>query len=209
MTLVVDHSSKSMLGPPRSFKTCHPIFVDELFPTSDFPIQSIIFLHRGEIIAKQWYYRLQPSMANASPAASILAPRSDELAKMLVKANCMYWGCSLMKMVYQFIRSCSKHKENPTELPPPKLPRLCMVYSAIAVPLVPSLKGAVYLLEEQIDGDFVKYINNNNASPRPGLNDQQQLITEFLCFVQHVQYNISHGLAFLSDFQGIYFIFRS
>ncbi|EGO02426.1 hypothetical protein SERLA73DRAFT_69939 [Serpula lacrymans var. lacrymans S7.3] len=57
-SLTVDYSSKSMLGPPGSFKTCHPVLVDELFPTPAFPIQTIIFLHGGDIVAKQWYYRL-------------------------------------------------------------------------------------------------------------------------------------------------------
>ncbi|EGO26093.1 hypothetical protein SERLADRAFT_435939 [Serpula lacrymans var. lacrymans S7.9] len=70
----------------------------------------------------------------------------------------------LSKMIYQFI-SNSNRKEGPTELPPPTVPRLRMVHSAIAVPVVPSLKSAVYLLEERIEADFVKYINNNSASP--------------------------------------------
>ncbi|EGO02427.1 hypothetical protein SERLA73DRAFT_47425, partial [Serpula lacrymans var. lacrymans S7.3] len=138
---------------------------------------------------------------SASPSGRKRLAIKDELAKMLVEANCMYWGCSLMKIVYQFI-SNSNCKEGLTELPPPTVPRLCMVYSTIAVPVVPSLKSAVYLLEERIEGDFVKYINNNSASPRPGLNNKQKLIAEFLCFTQRVQYHLSHGLAFLSDFQG-------
>ncbi|CAK5276740.1 unnamed protein product [Mycena citricolor] len=60
-----------------------------------------------------------------------------------------------------------------------------------------------YLLEELIGtGKFVKYINNNSATPVASLSPDRRSLAEFLCFTQHVQYEQTDGLVFLSDLQG-------
>ncbi|EGN91593.1 hypothetical protein SERLA73DRAFT_157503 [Serpula lacrymans var. lacrymans S7.3] len=146
------------------------------------------------------------AITNSMSSGRKLLAFKDELAKMLVEANCMYWGTSLMSIVYQFIASCPVCNKDPSELPPPEIPCLCMVQFAIVVPIKPSLKSAVYLLEKKIGGKFVKYINNNSAAPWAWLNNDKLLIAKFLCFAQYVQYNLSHGLIFLSDFQGAGFL---
>ncbi|KIK31948.1 hypothetical protein CY34DRAFT_102475, partial [Suillus luteus UH-Slu-Lm8-n1] len=61
---------------------------------------------------------------------------------------------------------------------------------------------AIYLVEEKIHGRFVKYINNNSAVPADSLQGREVVIGLFLCFVQHVQYQLTNSMVYLSDFQG-------
>ncbi|EGO04957.1 hypothetical protein SERLA73DRAFT_68611 [Serpula lacrymans var. lacrymans S7.3] len=60
---------------------------------------------------------LEPVMGAQSKEVTF----KDELAKMLIEANCMYWGTNLMKIVYQFIASCPVRNKDPSELPPPEI----------------------------------------------------------------------------------------
>lgn len=63
-----------------------------------------------------------------------------------------------------------------------------------------------FLVEELINetqGDFCKFIHNTSAKPIPGADDPDYPVAIFLCFVQHVQWTKTGGLAFVSDFQGV------
>ncbi|KAG1867019.1 hypothetical protein C8R48DRAFT_747472 [Suillus tomentosus] len=112
--------------------------------------------------------------------------REDELEKTLDEVNCLYWGTSLLGMVYTFIDEMLKTGN---------LPRLRLVCAALAIPDDPNNDlGANYLIEERISGKFVKYINNNSG--------REAVIGLFLCFVQHVQYHLTNNMVYLSDFQG-------
>ncbi|CAK5278830.1 unnamed protein product [Mycena citricolor] len=51
-------------------------------------------------------------------------------------------------------------------------------------------------------GKFIKFINNNSALPVASLDPELHPITVFLCFTQHVQYEHTGKLVFLSDLQG-------
>ncbi|EGN95037.1 hypothetical protein SERLA73DRAFT_77051 [Serpula lacrymans var. lacrymans S7.3] len=113
---------------------------------------------------------LSSSTSSFLPPLSLFRPSSSYMEEIL-SLNCGTTSFDLEAAGYQ---SNSNRKKGPTKLPPPTVPRLCMVHSVIAVPVVLSLKSAVYLLEERIEGDFVKYINNNSTSPRLGLNDKQK-----------------------------------
>lgn len=68
--------------------------------------------------------------------------------------------------------------------------------------------GSTFLVEECIDeareGPFRKYINNRSPVPVefPDVANQNRCL--FLAFAQHWQYNRTHGLTFVSDFQGKY-----
>ncbi|KAG2064796.1 hypothetical protein BDR04DRAFT_1034344 [Suillus decipiens] len=67
---------------------------------------------------------------------------------------------------------------------------------------------AVYLLEEQVmsgtpnDQTFTKFIHNKDY--RPSLNEDEYSydLAIFLSFTQHIQYEKTEGLAFISDYQG-------
>ena len=64
-----------------------------------------------------------------------------------------------------------------------------------------------FLLEEVIDedtkGDFIKYIGNGSTKPLDHLEGEKLNRAKFLCFCQHLQYNMTKGFAFVSDFQGM------
>ncbi|KAJ7592286.1 hypothetical protein C8J56DRAFT_723213, partial [Mycena floridula] len=58
------------------------------------------------------------------------------------------------------------------------------------------------LIEEEIQGEFMKYVLNSRAVPIMCPRDQGYDIAAFLCFCQHVQYLKTSGLAYISDYQG-------
>ncbi|EGO20291.1 hypothetical protein SERLADRAFT_373705 [Serpula lacrymans var. lacrymans S7.9] len=195
-----------MLGPAGSFKTCYPALLErsEMLQPEDNILQV------ETIVAKCCFYRKQVEGAEVSKTPSSpsggrkrLAVQ-DELVKMLDEANCLYWATSLMTLVYNFIDD--KLICRPLVYSPPIIPRLCIVHTALAIPQdTRESHNAVYLLEERISGQFVKYINNNCATPRHSLAPAKLEIATFLCFAQHAQYHFSQGLVFVSDFQGMLF----
>ena len=194
-----------MLGRLGAFKMCHPANLTILNGSIELATPSI--LDQPKIIAKRWYYRtvnidtMSSSISCKISGWKQLAVK-DELVKMLDKANCLYWVTSLMALVYDFINNslhCLDKSSNDTI----HIPQLHIVASALAVPVDAKEHNGIYLLEEHINGSFVKYINNNSITPRPHLTSSEHAIAKFLCFVQHVQYHLSGGLVFISDFQGI------
>ncbi len=102
-----------------------------------------------------------------------------------------------MDLVYKFVdRKIEKMSVGARLI----VPRLRFVHSALAVPVEDT--DPVYLIEERIPDDFTKYIVNSSLQPMPNLQGAAKDIAEFLCFAQHVQYQLSERRVFLSDFQG-------
>lgn len=69
----------------------------------------------------------------------------------------------------------------------------------------PTTTRAVYILEEVLprsDTDFVKYLHNANAFSDISADASEYYLVEFLVFIQHAQYMITEGVAYVSDFQG-------
>lgn len=61
------------------------------------------------------------------------------------------------------------------------------------------------ILEKVIDGEeFVKYIGNASAVPFDDLSDGDAEKALFLSFLQHVQYEKTGQLVYVSDYQGEY-----
>ena len=58
------------------------------------------------------------------------------------------------------------------------------------------------IIEDKIDGPFVKYIGNGSAAPVQLTAKDCAYIADFLAFSQHVQYERTKKMAFVSDFQG-------
>ena len=52
--------------------------------------------------------------------------------------------------------------------------------------------------------EFVKYMNNSKVTTilEHDNSESEYKLAEFLMFMQHVQYQITHGMAYISDFQG-------
>jgi hypothetical protein len=59
------------------------------------------------------------------------------------------------------------------------------------------------VIDEALDGKFVKYIGNSSAVPQVFMAKELNDRAEFLAFAQHVQYCQMGDMAFIGDFQGM------
>ena len=146
----------------------------------------------------------RPSLT-AGPALSsrkVIVYENRKQAELLTtELNCSRWGQGLMGLSYDFIR-IGIALDGP---PPQPIPQLSFVSTSLAISV--DDQQATYLLEDVIDpqkeGRFVKYISNNSAKlivfPN---NPEKTRIAKFLSFCQHIQYNQTRKMAFVSDFQG-------
>jgi hypothetical protein len=106
-----------------------------------------------------------------------------------------------MGLVYELIAEHVKSNDNP----PFEIPSMRFVNSGL---VVTEGNRNTYMVEEVIDeavdGRFVKYIGNGSAIPYTFSNKAAAHRSNFLAFCQHVQYSKTKGLAFVGDFQGAY-----
>ncbi|KZS92246.1 hypothetical protein SISNIDRAFT_413202 [Sistotremastrum niveocremeum HHB9708] len=90
-----------------------------------------------------------------------------------------------------------------THPPPAPLANLRFVNFALAI--ANTERTQHFILEEVIDTSntrFVKYINNGSALPCPGLNAAETEIADQLVCQQHITFNKTKGLLYVSDLQG-------
>jgi len=145
---------------------------------------------------------------------------TDEQYAVTGEANLLVWANALLDFAYDFIFDYAQN--NNLNAPPGVedflsiIPLFRFVEAGVAVvvkPLEttsagqPSTQRATYLLEEMLPGtpaEFVKYLNNFEATSFFERGDSEYELAEFLMFMQHVQYQITHwhGTAYISDFQG-------
>ncbi|KAI1781731.1 hypothetical protein LXA43DRAFT_907915 [Ganoderma leucocontextum] len=165
----------------------------------------------GQVAVKQCYERANGRVRKP------LGTLDHTLAAEII---CAQWADALMNMVYDRMASWEVKMGRRC---PYDVPQLRFVRVGLAMedrPIGTSLSStssssqfsrAVYMLEEFIDasthGVWRKYINNNSALPLPLpeklWNDREERTRrEFLVFAQHVQYSVTKGLAYVSDFQG-------
>ncbi|KAF8982855.1 hypothetical protein BDQ17DRAFT_1261868, partial [Cyathus striatus] len=138
-----------------------------------------------------------------------------ELEKMLIEANVFYWAASLLSHTYSYISQVVSAKGSP----PFEVPQLRFVKAGVAIVHDSTATKSdgkvttmhrVYLVEELIEdcnggsSEFIKFIHNGSAIPLLAEVDPLYFIAEFLSFTQHVQYEKTGGLAYVSDLQGMY-----
>ncbi|KAI0080940.1 hypothetical protein K474DRAFT_1582276, partial [Panus rudis PR-1116 ss-1] len=149
-----------------------------------------------KVCVKQLYTRMTPG----GPIRRL--EHTEETKKMCLEALCHIWSRTLLDLAYSEIETRSPTSGETANV----IPRLRFVEAAIAVVHSPSsVARKVLLIEELIDvgaGEFTKYINNALARPIEGLDADSHRLAEFLCCVQHIQYEATQGLVYLSDFQG-------
>lgn len=139
----------------------------------------------------------------------------EEISLVEQEASIIRTAASLLEVATDFIKK--RLTEKAPDIPPFSIPTLRFVSAGIAVALkdinpnpksiAASSTRAVYLVEELIleeDGPFRKYIHNAQAIPLVKKGHRDYVMAQFLCFIQHIQYNETQGLAFISDFQGDY-----
>jgi hypothetical protein len=100
-----------------------------------------------------------------------------------------------MDLVYDFIA-----KESETQSSPPfDIPQLRYVKVALAI--AENVTWDTFLhkevIDDRMDGPFIKYIRNGSAVPIQLAVKEQAHVTYFLAFLQHVQYEQTKKMAFL------------
>jgi hypothetical protein len=123
-----------------------------------------------------------------------------QITMLSMEINCLRWSSALMRLTYDYIDGHIKnHGPAPFAIP-------CMRFVKSALAIVHDTRDT-FLLEEVIDedteGSFVKYIGNSSAKPLDHLEGEKFDRARFLCFCQHLQYNMTKNFAFVADFQGM------
>ena len=143
-----------------------------------------------------------------------LAYAEEEVA-IFEECKLLIWANSLLKVAYDFMSDFIHMQPGPFKsLPPFEILQFRFVAAGMAIaqkPLditgpSPTTNRAAYILEELLPGkksDFVKYLHNASATSELSRDDPDYQHAEFLMFIQHVQYAITGGIAYVSDFQGM------
>jgi hypothetical protein len=152
-----------------------------------------IFSGSTSVCIKQCWYLCKAS------GARLVYDNRTQITKLSAEINCLRWAAALMGIVYDFIDKYTKIHGEPSFI----IPKMRYVKSALAIV---DMTHETYMVEEVIDeavdGAFMKYIGNGSVKPLDLLSDAAAYRAEFLAFSQHVQYMKTKGLAFIGDFQG-------
>ncbi|KAF8987742.1 hypothetical protein BDQ17DRAFT_1258231 [Cyathus striatus] len=166
---------------------------------------------RYDLVAKRPYDSAFP---NKTPRLS----GSAELEFLLKEGNILMWAGALLDATYQWVDS--QLSENKVTTLPFAIPRLWFAKAAIATSTATISKPSgssgtrtmasavvsAYLLEEKIEGVFVKFLHNAQAGLPEKWTEEDHgdfyRTAEFLAFSQHVQYVLTGCLAYISDYQG-------
>ena len=136
---------------------------------------------------------------------------AEEEIAIIEECKLLVWANSLLKVAYNFVSDFIQ--THPSGAPPPfEILQFRFVSAGMAIaqkPLdngpSPTTNRAAYLLEEVLPGlktDFVKYLHNASAASELSSDDPDYQLAQFLMFIKHVQYAITGGIAYVSDFQG-------
>ncbi len=137
---------------------------------------------------------------------------ADELHKLHIEANVLYWAIALQRMSDGYIQR-KLDLDSALEDKQIEIPRgirfvnagLALVHGALAplqtVVSASTTLRAVYLIEEPITGAI---IHNADATPELTEAEEGYSLALFLACHQHIQYEKTGGLAFISDYQGIF-----
>jgi len=184
--LEVDLSiNKSLKG---SFKTSHRGSI--ILDNGELP-QSLL----GVVCVKQFY------LTEAGRVGIKHQSGPEERSLICTEALCLDWAVILLDLTYSFVKDFeSEHRGFPGVIP-----QLRFIEAAIAECQV---EQKYFLIEEWIntsEATFTKYINNGlpvSCVPR-GAPIEVQNTANFLCFAQHVQFQVTGGLVYTSDYQGM------
>lgn len=166
-------------------------------------IQPSIFDGSTIVCAKYAYY-LKKSPTTGKMVKIAYNPMT-QLSRLEMEVRCIQWGQALLDLVFIFMNGEIARRGLQKHVGELQIPSLRFVRTALAISHGRA-EQAVYMLEEFIDTEnvkFVKYINNDSPVPRIFANPEDDHRAEFLAFAQHVQYWKTKGLIFVSDFQGM------
>jgi hypothetical protein len=172
-------------------------FKQALFGTAAMP--NDLFKAGLDLCLKQTFYRKEGSWV------AILHPSANQVIELSVEANCMAWAIALFALVEDFVTSIETidSETSPcwTEFSRPKMH---FVQAGIAVEQGEGDTLKVYLVEERIPGKFIKLIHNCSAQVSRLHSEADMDFVLYVSFSQHVQYQETNKLVFISDYQGEY-----
>ncbi|KAG1759229.1 hypothetical protein EDD22DRAFT_782831, partial [Suillus occidentalis] len=172
------------------------------------------------VVVKCLFYRVYPLGVPATSTDFKIGHFTliDEMLKLFREVNVLYWAKALLGLVYDFI---DRTVASTSESPPFNILCVRFVEAGLALSFFPgggkplSKTGTtrvVFLLKEVIDcrdgddsHDFTKFIHNMDPNPLLDPEDYGYDFVLFLAFMQHVQYVKTGDLAFISDYQGIWY----
>ncbi|KAG1878330.1 hypothetical protein F4604DRAFT_1680016 [Suillus subluteus] len=205
--LTVQTSTNDMLGV-GGFKTAHPGFLT----LSSAPETLLGSRPHQKVAVKRPFYKKYPPGSSKNPMNFTIGRYTitDELPKLFREANVLYWARALLTFSYEYIDHCVSNSSEP---PPFHIPRLRFVEAGLALSHDHTQPGqhksksltmprAVYLVEELITDEFLKYIHNMDCNPMLDPYEAGYEIAAFLACTQHIQYAKTGGLSFISDYQG-------
>ncbi|CAK5279828.1 unnamed protein product [Mycena citricolor] len=127
----------------------------------------------------------------------------------ICKGNLLLWAMSLFDLSLSFVDYIlKKTRPLPSSL---IIPKICFVEGGIALVHdstvgknihAASSHGQTLVIEELIESPFVKFVHNRAPVPYLAADHPLFYMADILCFTQHVQYEKSGGLVFISDYQG-------
>ncbi|KIJ41425.1 hypothetical protein M422DRAFT_255630 [Sphaerobolus stellatus SS14] len=181
---------KAEIGTVKgAFKTAHRGILIPLDPhfsmSTEFPWQKPICV--------KWLYIHQCVSPKMILKDHYLPSKELELTDQ--ELRCYPFADALMRFVYKFITQETVKLGSP----PFSIPR--MQYVKVAHMRIQGINDTI-MAEEMISEPFVKHMNNTSPEPLPDLDEEDLHHAEFLWFAQHVQWEKTGGLAFISDFQG-------
>ncbi|KAG2739151.1 hypothetical protein P692DRAFT_20756559 [Suillus brevipes Sb2] len=210
--LTVDTSSANLISR-GGFKTAHPGW---LTLASHIPTTGLVSTPHQKVVVKRPFIKIFPPNGPSAGTYKVgCYAVADKLSKQFKEANVLYWANSLLDLTYAFVNRCVAASSNP---PPFEIPRLRFIHAGLALSFLPGQMiiakpgakpcsvYAAFLLEELIPGGpdaFVKFIHNTDCDPLLDPGEDGYSTALFLAFTQHVQYEKTGGLAYISDYQGV------
>ncbi|KAK7461696.1 hypothetical protein VKT23_008123 [Stygiomarasmius scandens] len=146
----------------------------------------------GLIVAKRFYLK---SVLSGSISYSRLGDYETEKKKTFMEGNVLYWANALVS----YAMSWAMQQKQKLQLQF-VVPEIVCVKAGVAVD---SAAKSCYVIEERLEGDWVKLVGNGKATPLVKVNDKDYELAEFLCFLQHVMWWKTGGVGYVSDFQGV------
>ncbi|KAJ3544115.1 hypothetical protein NM688_g5777 [Phlebia brevispora] len=184
----------TMVAPKGAFKTCHDASIHPFTHGANEVLRDIF--GDGDVVAKRCYHT--PLPGDSSESSSKKLKRYDsvtyELSLMLDEGNCHCFGIALMLEVDSYVNYRDEERKITGPVSGEVLER---------PNISKKMPRGVILLEEKIQGHFLKYVKNTKATPCEDLVTAEDLkIAEYLCFTQHAQYILTNGTMYVSDYQG-------
>lgn len=135
----------------------------------------------------------------------------EELSANVVEGNSHLWATTLLNTSYAYLAKIRGDHAWP-EPQPSVLFDLSFVKAGVAIHTTKSgnkktvLKFSA-LVEETLDvtpeQPFIRFTGNEIANPPLGDDEVVADFIEFMLFLQHLQWKLTHGKCYISDFQGI------